>query len=160
MPLTPDERDEFLEEFKKLFQLLEHASYRHNRINENENNSSVKYKSALDTAERIYSQRRVRAKHFADSRLFGEPAWDMLLDLYIRGSQGEAVSIKSASIGSMSPETTALRWLRVLEGDGLVQSTPDNSDLRRRLVKLTQKGHETLTRFLREVEQDGRQVRP
>lgn len=98
-----------------------------------------------------YDERRARAKQLKHKDIFGEPAWDMLLDLYIHQAQNEEVSVKSAAIGSAAPATTALRWLNVLETKGLVRSLDDPNDSRRRLVRLTAEGYEAMTRYLNEI---------
>ncbi|UYV16626.1 MarR family transcriptional regulator [Porphyrobacter sp. ULC335] len=114
--------------------------------------SSARTGSAVDIALRIYRQRRARAKHFSVERLFGEPAWDMLLDLFIRQERGEVVSIKSACIGSMVPHTTALRWLNLLAMEGLVALEDDPADHRRRNVILSPRAIEAMANFLHEIE--------
>ncbi len=108
-------------------------------------------RSALDEANQIYQSRRARDQSFPHPQIFGEPAWDILLDLYIRQARGEAVSVKSATIGSAASASTALRWLKVLEEEGLISSHGDASDNRRRLVSLTPEGFERMTRHLTEI---------
>lgn len=95
-----------------------------------------------------YDQRQSRNKAFSDDDLFGEPAWDILLDLYIHQARSDSVSVKSACIGSGAPATTALRWLHVLETKGMVCSADDPTDSRRRLLRLTAEGYECMTRYL------------
>ncbi len=111
----------------------------------------VRHQTALEAALMAYEQRRSRAKHLQDEEIFGEPAWDILLDLYAHQAQNEQVSVKSACIGSGAPATTALRWLSVLEAKGLVRSLDDPSDNRRRLIRLTPEGYEAMTRYLNEI---------
>lgn len=90
-----------------------------------------------DHARRVYRERRRRLEIFGDETLFGEPAWDILLDLYVAGEKGKRVAVTSACIGSGVPSTTALRWLNVLEARGLVEREEDNVDARRSFVRLT-----------------------
>ena len=52
--------------------------------------------------------RRMRNEVFGDN-LFGEPAWDMLLDLYASHLEQKRVSVSSLQIASAVPGTTALR---------------------------------------------------
>ncbi|QIQ87795.1 MarR family winged helix-turn-helix transcriptional regulator [Erythrobacter sp.] len=106
--------------------------------------------TAVEAAERAYKDRRKRAEEFDDA-LFGEPAWDILLDMFIHQSRSEEVTVKSACIGSGAPNTTALRWLKVLENYGLIQSKPDPNDQRRRLLALTAEGFEAMTRYLEAI---------
>ena len=84
-----------------------------------------------------YRRRRLRGTVFDSDDLFGEPAWDMLLDLFIAGLEGKRVPVTSACIGACVPTTTALRWLSLIEERGLVIREPDPSDARRAHVRLS-----------------------
>ncbi len=91
-------------------------------------------------AIRQYERRRRRTAIFGNAELFGEPAWDILLDLYIAFIQDKPVSVSSACIGSAAPPTTGLRWLGVLCDQGLTLREHDPNDQRRVLVRLTDRG--------------------
>jgi hypothetical protein len=93
-----------------------------------------------DLARRAYAIRRSRAAIFKNAELFGEPAWDILLDLYIAHVDGKPVSVSSACIGSAAPPTTGLRWLGVLSEQDFILREHDPEDQRRILVRLTEKG--------------------
>lgn len=105
----------------------------------------------LALARKIYALRRKRAAIFGCADIFGEPAWDILLDLYIAEAEGKDVSVSSACIGSAAPPTTGLRWLGVLADEGLVVRENDPGDHRRVLVKLTAAGRTAMTRFFEAV---------
>lgn len=91
-------------------------------------------------AREAYAVRRRRTHIFDNDELFGEPAWDILLDLYIAHVECKTVSVSSACIGSAAPPTTGLRWLGVLSEQRLVSREHDPEDQRRVLVRLTDKG--------------------
>jgi hypothetical protein len=91
-------------------------------------------------AREAYATRRRRSTIFKNAELFGEPAWDILLDLYIAHVENKPVSVSSACIGSAAPPTTGLRWLGVLAENGLVIREHDPEDQRRVLVRLTESG--------------------
>ena len=91
-------------------------------------------------AREAYAIRRRRSTIFGNPELFGEPAWDILLDLYIAHAENKPVSVSSACIGSAAPPTTGLRWLGVLAEQELVLREHDPEDQRRVLVRLTEKG--------------------
>lgn len=93
-----------------------------------------------DLAREAYAVRRRRTTIFDNNELFGEPAWDILLDLYIANVEDKSVSVSSACIGSAAPPTTGLRWLGVLSEQGLIAREHDPEDQRRVLVRLTEKG--------------------
>lgn len=105
----------------------------------------------LSLARKTYALRRKRAAIFGNIDLFGEPAWDILLDLYIALGEGKSVSVSSACIGSAAPPTTGLRWLGVLADEGLVVRENDTADHRRVLVRLTPAGIAAMERFFDEL---------
>lgn len=94
-----------------------------------------------------YYHRRVRSEFFP-STLFGEPGWDILLDLFISRINGKRISITSACAASDCPPTTALRWVTVLEDDGLVNRIDDSSDRRRSWVAMSDKGMQFMSKYL------------
>jgi hypothetical protein len=104
--------------------------------------------SLVALARHAYGLRRQRAAIFGSGDLFGEPAWDILLDLYIAQAEGKPVSVSSACIGSASPPTTGLRWLAVLTEQGLIARTADQQDHRRIMVRLTARGMAAMEQFL------------
>ena len=90
-------------------------------------------------AKRIYENRQGRNK-FLPEELLAEPAWDMLLELFMQFSGGAKVSTSSLCIASNSPQSTALRYLAQLEELGLVERFPAKNDRRVQLVTLTDRG--------------------
>lgn len=109
----------------------------------------------LTLARKAYTLRRKRAAIFGNPDLFGEPAWDILLDLFIAHGEGKPVSVSSACIGSASPATTGLRWLGVLADEGLIVRENDADDHRRVLVRLSSAGVAAMERFLDTVQDAG-----
>jgi len=101
----------------------------------------------LASAEAVYRSRRRRTAYFSEG-LFGEPAWDMLLDLFIHHARRKRVRVTSACLASGVPSTTALRWLTVLEQEGLVQRVPGVQDRRVHFVELTKAGYLAVARWL------------
>lgn len=94
----------------------------------------------------ILRTRAMRAKFFK-AELFADPAWDMLLDLYRAHCDEHRVSVSSICLASGVPSTTALRWLSVLEEDGLIARRPDPFDGRRSFVRLTPKAIEAVEAY-------------
>ena len=74
------------------------------------------------------------------ANLFGEPAWDCLLDLYLALLEQRQLSASQLCAAATVPPTTALRWLDVLCQKNLAMRRPDPRDGRRTLVNLTPKG--------------------
>lgn len=104
-------------------------------------------------AEDLYRDRRRRARHLP-ARMLGEPAWDILLDLYVAAGRGQAVSVSSACLAADAPASTALRWLQHLEGEGLVERLPDPTDARRHYVRLTERGMARMSAYFIECRAD------
>jgi len=97
---------------------------------------------------RIIAERRVERYQYLPAEMFGEPAWDMLLDLYLASGDGKSISVSSACIASRAPATTALRWLRRMEQLGLVARVNDDNDRRRVYVTITDAAKRALTDWL------------
>lgn len=100
------------------------------------------------SAESHYRLRRRRDSVFAMPGLFGEPAWDVLLDLYLAHLDQRAVSVSSACIAACVPPTTGLRYLNKLERNGLLNRESDPADHRRVIVSLTPRAIELVERTL------------
>ena len=100
-------------------------------------------------AARLYRTRRRRDMLFgADADLFGEAAWDILLDLYAARQSDRQVCISSASIASVAPISTGLRYIASLERRGLVARTPDPVDRRRSWLNLTERAVALMEEYL------------
>lgn len=90
-----------------------------------------------------------RDRHFPD-KLFGEPAWDILLELFASTVMGERISIDKACRAANVAQTTALRYIRELERHGLIAETPGLADSGVALLEMTEKGLKAMRATLRE----------
>jgi DNA-binding MarR family transcriptional regulator len=105
--------------------------------------------AALDAVARHYlKSRRLRDELFAP-RLFSDPAWDVLLDLFASHAEGRQVCVSDASIAANVPQTTGLRWLDNLGKHGLIVRHRDPQDGRRWFVELTPKARLAVATWLR-----------
>ena len=95
---------------------------------------------ALRVAKAVYAVRRSRDAMTPVKGLFGEPAWDIMLDLFIAFKRGTDLQVSSVCIEAGVPSTTILRWIARLENEGLLYRASDSTDLRRRYVRLTDDG--------------------
>lgn len=99
---------------------------------------------------RIIRQRQLRARFF-DGDLFGDPAWDMLLDLTAARAEHTRVSVTSLCIASGVPPTTALRWIGQMTDAGLLERVEDETDRRRAFIALTEKAADGMARYFAEL---------
>jgi DNA-binding MarR family transcriptional regulator len=104
----------------------------------------------LQRATRILAARQARRKFFSPA-MFGEPAWELLLVLYLADEQCTRLTITSLCHNSGFPSTTALRWLHFLEGKQLVSRVPSPVDKRIHYVDLTDTARLALDRYLLEA---------
>ncbi|MCY1671419.1 MarR family transcriptional regulator [Novosphingobium sp. SL115] len=96
----------------------------------------------------LYALRRKRDA-IADRRgLFGEPGWDILLDLFIADRRRTEIQVSSVCLDAGVPSTTILRWIARLEAEGLIYRIADNADARRRYVRLTDEGRRMMASVL------------
>ena len=98
-------------------------------------------------ARAMYRERAERARFFP-AGLFAEPAWDILLDLFIASRANELRSVKEVCIASHAPDATALRHVDTLIEHGLVVRTRDTRDNRRKFLALSAEGYRRISRFL------------
>ncbi|HSR00760.1 MAG TPA: MarR family transcriptional regulator [Sphingomicrobium sp.] len=99
--------------------------------------------SLVDRAREEFHERRRRGAVFGQS-MFGEPAWDMLLTLYILDISGQRQTIGALLNFSGTPATTAKRWLDYLVAHDLVRREEHPTDRRTAFVTLTGKAREKL----------------
>lgn len=98
-------------------------------------------------ARAILKLRRARER-VIDPRLFGEPSWDMLLELYVAHCDGKRVNVSALAHASGAPTTTGLRYISLLGETGLVERTKAAQDRRAVEVMLTAHGLATIERLL------------
>ncbi len=80
---------------------------------------------------------RQRRERFFQARLFSDPAWDMLLDLFVAQLEQRRVTVSSLCIAAAVPSTTGLRWIHLMETAGFFQRERDERDRRRVYITLT-----------------------
>lgn len=97
--------------------------------------------ASVEAAKQIIRLRRKREKLFsgiAAGEVFGEPAWEMLLDLFVAKFHNKRIGVSSLCIASKAPPTTALRYITLMTQYGLTIRTPDETDQRRVFITLSE----------------------
>ncbi|WP_372914869.1 hypothetical protein [Sandarakinorhabdus sp.] len=97
---------------------------------------------------RLVKLRRDRDRHFP-ADLFGDPAWDMLLDLTAARMERADVAVSSLCVAAAVPTTTALRWVRTLSQAGIFVRRTDPGDARRVFITLSDEAHDAMIAWLR-----------
>ena len=69
--------------------------------------------------------------------LFSDPAWDILLELYVAQSEDRPVTVRDACKAASVPETSGTRWLRILESRHLVKREGETPEPNEATVTLT-----------------------
>jgi DNA-binding MarR family transcriptional regulator len=110
-----------------------------------DNDSEPFVRRARDALE----MRRKRIAIFGP-QMFAEPAWEMLLILYVseRGQRHTQTSLSELSSGSRS---TGMRWIEYLVSQEFIFREEHPTDKRRNFVGLSNKGRELLELYLSET---------
>lgn len=104
----------------------------------------------ISRARAVLHARRVRAQHF-NRAIFGEPAWDILILLYLAETAEARQTIGQIAASVETPLTTVLRWVGYLENEQLVERFDHPTDRRIAFVRLTGKGRDAFEAFLDEI---------
>jgi len=98
----------------------------------------------------LIGARRKRATYIA-SELFGEPAWDILLELLRAELAYERLSVSSVCGAAGLSPSTGLRWLDALEHHGLVLRQADGRDASSTFAFLSPDTSDALRRYFIDV---------
>ncbi len=106
--------------------------------------------SSCDLAKRLLAQRHVRLDFFP-TELFHEPAWDMLLALYIAHEERRTMNVKTLVASANAPVTTSQRWIDHLHKLKLIDRIIDPVDRRRVEVSLSDSGERAVVAYLQRI---------
>ena len=104
----------------------------------------------ISKARIVLNSRRLRERYFA-SELFGEPAWDILLSLYIAEKSSGRMTTSRLAEQIHTPMTTVVRWLNHLETNELIERQAHPTDRRTAFIKLLRKGRTALDSYLESI---------
>ena len=90
-------------------------------------------------------RRRRRREQKFKLNYFGDPAWDILLELERAQRLGHQLAVTDIGVEPQIPLTTVLRYLARLDEDGLIDRRTDPRDRRRIFVSLTSEGNRLIS---------------
>jgi DNA-binding MarR family transcriptional regulator len=96
-----------------------------------------------EIAQMIFDFRMARTQLFPAS-MFGEPAWDMMMALYIANQAPAAADLAR---WTNTPLSTAMRWIAYLEGHDLVVRETSAEDRRVQTIRLTSEARISMERL-------------
>ena len=100
----------------------------------------------LGRARQIVAQRRRRLELFG-AAIFGEPAWEMLLLLYVTHTS-RRFTVGQLADQSGASKSTGARWIDYLEQRQFVEKDHHPTDRRLSFVRLSSKGRSALEMYL------------
>ena len=109
---------------------------------------------ALELLRLLHRVKRERNR-LLESGLFGDPAWEMLVDLMIARIKGEKVAVSSACTSTHASQSTALRCIKRMEEAGMIRRWDDPGDKRRDYVEISDHAFAELMCFFRKLASDG-----
>lgn len=101
-------------------------------------------------ARGIIATRKARRRFFP-ADLFHEPAWEMLLALFIVYEGEHTMNVKTLVSCSDAPATTSQRWIDHLHKSGLIDRVTDPIDRRRIDISLSAQGYDAMVRYLKDA---------
>ncbi|MBA4750785.1 MAG: hypothetical protein H2055_00970 [Sphingopyxis sp.] len=104
----------------------------------------------LAAIARREAQDRRRRNRLIRYEFFAEPAWDMLLELYIHRHGGRSIDAGTLCGSTVASPATALRWMRLLIDQDLVvwsQPGPGENDVQ---IALSERGAQEIEHYLRD----------
>lgn len=146
--------DKDIRDAARLFRLLADAGSQlqsvaapSNREDSTKHVNQSETEDLLARAKLILSSRRLRARYF-NPAVFGEPAWEILLVLYITDSSGGRQTLGKLADWIETPPTSVLRWVGYLEKEKFLERQPHPNDRRITFLRLLPKGREAMDAYL------------
>ena len=105
------------------------------------------WKARAEAASR-YLKLRSQRDAIAGPSLLSDPAWDMLLDLFVGHITRRDVSVTSACVASRRPATTSLRYIGRMAKQGLIRREKDCNDNRKVYLRMTEKAFRAVAKWI------------
>jgi DNA-binding MarR family transcriptional regulator len=105
----------------------------------------------VERARATMEMRQLRHKFF-NPAMFGEPAFDMLLALYVTNARPPIVSLRMLSPLIGVSQSSAVQWLKFLVSEGLAFSVGGDGDPGAIHAAITGKGRIVMGEYLKALE--------
>ena len=102
---------------------------------------------AAQIVSQIICARRARTGLFRPE-LFSDPAWDMLLVLFLAKAREQLMTVLELAEATATPVSTTVRWVDLLKRDGLVERDPDPAAARNDGAELSVRGTAAIYQWL------------
>lgn len=113
-------------------------------------NDTADRQALLARARAQIDERRARKRYFHRD-IFGEPAWEILLTLYVTEQSGTRLTTSRLAEWIEAPLTTVLRWVKALEEQSLVGRADHPTDRRIIFISLLEPGRTALDNYFRAI---------
>lgn len=120
------------------------------KTHRNGSNEGRSHQNLLLTARFLLDARQGRTAHFSPA-MFGEPAWDLLLALYMTQADVPAPAVSSLAKTAGIAITTAFRWIDYLEEKQLIERQRSSADGRALTIVLSNDGRARLEGYFADV---------
>lgn len=116
-------------------------------MDEAERGAATRDADLVDFARQVLAGRRQRDRYF-DPMVFSNPAWDMLLAMYVAAAEGRVQSVLDCCAAAPVAQGVALRWLAYLKQEEMVIETRDALQSRQTHIRLSDQTHLTISAYL------------
>jgi hypothetical protein len=101
---------------------------------------------AVKLVSHVVHARRTRTDFFAPE-IFSDPAWDILLVLFLAKVRGEGMTTDQLAEAAGSSLSSSVRWIEILERTGLVHARCDRSGGGVKTVELAPRGWSAMVQW-------------
>ena len=114
------------------------------------NANSPSQQQLVKLAKRIRDMRKTRDRFF-DQDMFGEPAWEIILALYLSDAEGYRLKVTDLVNESRASASTALRWIDRFQELGLIHRRENPLDRRSHFLEMPTDSLRKITALLETI---------
>lgn len=135
--MRAQDRNSLIKELAIVSKTLKSIEQRIRHLGLDATEPSTKKPSQASQARILFQRRRDRDTLFSEFSLFGEPAWDMLIVLFIAAEEDREINLDSLCLEIALTAPTALRWISVLEANGLIERSTDLINISNTIISIS-----------------------